>query len=154
MEERIPFTHILVPVDGSEPSINAGQLAIQIAVAHHIQITFMCVVDRIVAEGIAGATSATIEATCQELENKGQHYLEYLVRLARNRGIQTDQVIRRGIPHREIADLARERGVDLIAIGLVGHHGPQRTHIGSVATRVIESAPCPVIVVRHTPNRR
>jgi nucleotide-binding universal stress UspA family protein len=154
MEERSPFTHILVPVDGSESSINAGRLAIQIAATHNVRITFVCVVDRIIAEEIAGATSRTIEVTCQELENKGQHYLDYLCRLASNRGLQADQVIRRGIPHREIADLARELGVDLIAIGRVGRHGPHRVHIGSVAERVIESAPCPVLVVRHTAARR
>ena len=43
---------------------------------------------------------------------------------------------------------------DLIVIGRVGSHGPHRAHIGSVAERVIESAPCPVLVVRHTPARR
>ena len=154
MEERSPFTHILVPVDGSESSINAGRLAIQIATTYNVHITFVCVIDRIVAEAISGATSRTIEVTCQELENKGKHYLDYLSRLASNRGLQTAQVIRRGIPHREIADLARELGVDLIAIGRVGRHGPHRVHIGSVAERVIESAPCPVLVVRHIPTRR
>jgi nucleotide-binding universal stress UspA family protein len=154
MEERSPFTHILVAVDGSEPSINAGRLAIQIAATHGARITFVCVIDVIVAERLAEATAKTTEATCEELENKGQHYLDYLSRLARNRGLQPDQALRRGIPHREIADLARERGVDLITIGQIGHHGPHRVHIGSVAQRVIECAPCPVLVVRHTPARR
>jgi len=149
MEERSPFTHILVPIDGSEPSMNAGQLAIQIAATLRVRITFMSVVDSIIAEEIAGATSRTTEMICQELENKGQHYLDYLSRLARNRGLQTDQVIRRGIPHQEIAELARELGVDLIVIGRVGRHGAHRVHIGSVAERVVESAPCPVLVVRR-----
>jgi nucleotide-binding universal stress UspA family protein len=154
MEERSPFTHILVAVDGSEPSISAGRLAIQIAATHGVRITFLCVIDVIVAERLAEATAKTTEATCEELENKGQHYLDYLSRLARERGLQPDQVLRRGIPHREIADLARERGVDLIAMGQIGRHGPHRVHIGSVAQRVVECAPCPVLVVGHTPARR
>ena len=154
MEQRSPFTHILVPTDGSDTSINAGQLAIRIAATHHVQITFVYVVDQIVVDGMASATSRTTKAIREELENKGQRYLDYLSRLARDRGLQTDQVIRRGIPHREIAELAREMGGDLIVIGQVGTHGPQRTHIGSVAERVIESAPCPVLVVRRTPTRR
>jgi nucleotide-binding universal stress UspA family protein len=154
MEETSPFTHILVPTDGSDTSINAGRLAIQIAATLNVRITFAYIVDRIVVEGMAGATSRSTETICQELESKGQRYLDYLSRLAHNRGLQTDQVIRRGIPHREIAELAREREVDLVVIGRVGSHGPQRTHIGSVAERVIESAPCPVLVVRHTPARR
>jgi nucleotide-binding universal stress UspA family protein len=153
MEGRSPFTHILVPIDGSDTSMEAGKLAIQIAATHSVQITFLCVVDRIVAENIAAATARAIEETCQELEQKGRHYLDYLSRLARTRGLKASQVILRGIPHREIADLARARGVDLIVIGRVGGHGAQRVHIGSVAERVIASAPCPVLVVRHTPPR-
>jgi nucleotide-binding universal stress UspA family protein len=154
MEERSPFTHILVPVDGSEPSINAGRLAIRIAATHSVQITLVCVIDVIIAKKLAEATAKTVEATCQELESKGQHYLDYLSRLAHNRGLRPDQVIRRGIPHREIADLARERGADLIAMGRVGRRGPHRAHIGSVAARVIECASCPVLVVSHNATSR
>ena len=119
-----------------------------------MQITFVYVVDQIVVDGMAATTPQSAETICQELEGKGQHYLNYLSRLAGNRGLQTNLVIRRGIPHREIGELAREVGADLIVIGQVGSHGFQRAHIGSVAERVIESAPCPVLVVRLTPARR
>ncbi len=154
MEERSPFTHILVPTDGSETSINAGQLAIRIAATHNVPITFVYVVDSTVIDDIAGATSKTAERVRRELEDKGRRYLNYLSHLARGRGLQSDQVVRYGIPHSEIADLAREQGVDLIVIGQVGRRGPRRVLIGSVAERVIEYAPCPVLVVRHIPTRR
>ena len=154
MEERSPFTHILVPTDGSETSINAGRLAIQIAALHNIPITFVYVVDSAVVDEIAGVTSKTAEMVHRELEANGRRYLDYLSRLARDRGLQTDQVVRHGIPHSEIANLAREQGMDLIVIGQVGRRGPRRVLIGSVAERVIEYAPCPVLVVRHTPTRR
>ncbi len=154
MEERSPFTHILVPTDGSETSINAGRLAIRIAATYSVPITFVYVVDSAIADEIAGATSKIAETVHRELEAKGRHYLDYLSRLARDRGLQTGQVVRHGIPHSEIANLAREQGVDLIVIGQVGRRGPRRVLIGSVAERVIEYAPCPVLVVRHTPARR
>ena len=154
MEKRSPFTHILVPTDGSETSINAGRLAIQIATTHSVPMTFVYVVDSAIADEIAGATSKTAEMVHRELEAKGRRYLDYLSRMARDRGLQADQVVRHGIPHSEIANLAREQGVDLIVIGQVGRHGPRRVLIGSVAERVIEYAPCPVLVVRHTPARR
>jgi len=154
MEKRSPFTHILVPTDGSETSINAGRMAIQIAATHGVPITFVYVVDSTIAEEIAGATSRTTEMIRRELEAKGGRYLDYLARLARDRNLQTNQVVRHGIPHSEIADLAREQGVDLIVIGYVGRHGPRRVLIGSVAEHVVEYASCPVLVVRHTPARR
>ncbi|NLE45255.1 MAG: universal stress protein [Chloroflexi bacterium] len=154
MEERSPFTHILVPTDGSEPSVNAGWLAIQIAATHHIPITFAYIVDTLAAEKMASVTSRNTEAIYADLENKGRSYLEYLARLARNRGIDANQVTRRGIPHREIANLAREISADLIVIGQAGVGGPHRVDIGSVSRRVVESAPCPVLVARHPLPRR
>jgi nucleotide-binding universal stress UspA family protein len=154
MEKRGPFTHILVPTDGSKTSINAGRLAIQIAATHSVPITFVYVVDSTIVDEIAGATSKTTETVHRELEDKGRRYLDYLSRMARDRHLQADQVVRYGIPHSEIANLAREQGVDLIVIGQVGRRGPRRVLIGSVAERAIEYAPCPVLVVRHTPARR
>jgi nucleotide-binding universal stress UspA family protein len=153
MEERSPFTHILVPTDGSEPSISAGSLAIRIASTHRTPITFAYVVDTITAERMASATKRSIETIYEELENKGRSYLDYLTRLAHNRGLEADQVILHGVPHTEIADLARERHIDLIVIAFAGSHGPHRADIGSVSRRVIETAPCPVLVARPTPNR-
>ena len=154
MEERSPFTHILVPTDGSEPSVSAGVLAIRIAATHRVPITLMYVVDTAVAEKMAIATGRRVEIVHQDLASKAQTYLDYLARLAGRRGIPTDQVIRYGVPHREIADTARERGVDLIVVGLAGSHWPRQVDIGSVSKRVLESAPCPVLVTRDTAAAR
>ena len=154
MEERSPFTRILVPTDGSEPSISAGLLAIRIAATHDVPVVFLYVVDTVAAEKMAGATSRSVNAVTQDLADKGQSYLDYLARLARRRGLRTEQVVRYGIPHREIADMARERGVDLIVVGLSGSHWSHRVDIGTVSKRVLESAPCPVLVARHSPDQR
>jgi len=39
-------------------------------------------------------------------------------------------------------------GVDMIVMGSIGRRGMNRILIGSVAERVIEYAPCPVLVLR------
>jgi nucleotide-binding universal stress UspA family protein len=152
MEERSPFTHILVPTDGSETSIHAGRLAIQVAAASHARITLVYVVteDTAIVGKIAAAASKTLETTRRDLEDKGQRYLDYLSRLAQERNVQVEGMIRHGVPHNEIANLARERKADLIVIGRVGSHGPRSARIGPVAERVIEYAPCPVLVVSQT----
>ena len=148
MAAETPFSHILVPVDGSDASMHAGLLAMRIAGTHHIPITFVYVVDRAVVDRIAGASSASDDQTARELEEKGRHYLNYLAQQAQSKGLKTEQVIRRGIPHSEIISLARELSVDLIAIGQGSRSGPRRAMIGSVAARVVEYAPCPVLVVK------
>jgi nucleotide-binding universal stress UspA family protein len=153
MAAETPFSHILVPVDGSDASIHAGLIAMRIAATHRIPITFVYVVDRAVVDRIAVANSSSDEETAHELEEKGQRYLGYLALQARHRGLETDQVIRYGIPHSEIVGLARELGADLIAIGQSSRSGPRRALLGAVAGRVVESAHCPVLVVKPPTGR-
>jgi nucleotide-binding universal stress UspA family protein len=142
------FRHILVPTDGSQPSITAGRLAVQLAALHGARITFVYVVDDAVAEGLAGTSGRVTTQVRSELELSGRRYLDYLSRLASDAGLTPDQAIRYGVPYREIAELAREQGADLIVIAQVGSRGLRRVVIGSVTERVIEHASCPVLVVK------
>jgi len=154
MAERSPFNHILVPTDGSNTSVQAGRLAIQMAALHRSRLTLVYVLDSTIADEIAGVTAKKLDAVKQDLEAKGKSYLDYLVRLARASGVQAEQVIRHGTPYGEIANLARERDVDLVVIGRVGCRGARCALVGSVAERVIEYAHCPVLVVSQPPARR
>jgi nucleotide-binding universal stress UspA family protein len=154
MEQRSPFTHILVPTDGSENSVQAGRMAIQMAVLHRSRVTLVYVIDSATVDEIAGATAKTSAAIRRELEIQGRRYLDYLIRLAGASNVQAEQMVREGTPYREIADLARERNVDLIVIGRVGCRGARCALVGSVAERVIEYAHCPVLVVSQPPASR
>ncbi len=148
-----PFSHIIVPTDGSETSISAGQLAIHIASMCPTRITFVYVIDDKTTDEVSRTAHKAVEEVRAELIHTANRYLDYLSRLASQRGIATAQVIRYGIPHIEITELAREVNADLIVIGRVGGLGTQRLgRIGSVAGRVIEYAHCPVLTVRHTPH--
>jgi nucleotide-binding universal stress UspA family protein len=53
-----------------------------------------------------------------------------------------------GDPAGEIVALAGELGADLIVIGSHGGDALQRLLTGSVATKVVRDAPCPVVVVK------
>lgn len=152
METRnSPFSHILVPTDGSETSINAGKLAIHIASLCPTRITFVYVIDDKTAEEVSRTTRKTPDEVRAEFGDQARRYLDYLARLAAQQDVATDQIIRYGTPHVEITELAREVNANLIVIGRVGGLGTQRLgRIGSVAERVIEYAHCPVLTVRYT----
>ncbi len=46
-------------------------------------------------------------------------------------------------------DYAKKEKVDLIIVGCKGHHGRfRRALLGTVATKIVNEAPCPVLVVR------
>lgn len=153
MEDNSLFRHILVPTDGSENSVHAGRLAIQMAALHRSQMTLVYVVDSATVDEIAAATAKTSQAIRRELDIQGRRYLDYLIRLAGAGNVEAEQVIRQGVPYREIADLARERDIDLIVIGRVGCRGARCALVGSVAERVIEYAHCPVLVVSQPAKR-
>ena len=48
-----------------------------------------------------------------------------------------------------IVDYAKESGVDLIVMGTHGRGAVAHFFMGSVAERVVRTAPCPVLTVRH-----
>lgn len=72
-----------------------------------------------------------------------------LARLSQGLGATVPVLVRSpaGDPAAEIARYAREHHVDLIVIGTHGRTGMSRALLGSVAERVIRTAPCPVLAV-------
>jgi nucleotide-binding universal stress UspA family protein len=52
-------------------------------------------------------------------------------------------------PEIALLDYAREQGVDLIVTGTHGRGGMAHFFMGSIAERLVRSAPCPVLTVRH-----
>jgi nucleotide-binding universal stress UspA family protein len=142
------FHNILTPTDGSQPSMQAGKLAIRLAAFHQARLTFIYVVDDVVTGGLSESFGKAAKQVESDLESSGRRYLDYLCRLATASDVSADQVIRKGNPYQEIANFAREQQVDLIIIGQVGSRGLRRILIGSVTERVIEYAACPVLVVK------
>jgi len=71
-----------------------------------------------------------------------------------NRGIKAEAYIRVGYPFDEIVAMADHFNVDLIVIGSHGCSGMARLLVGSTAERVVEHAPCPVLVVKERRKRK
>jgi nucleotide-binding universal stress UspA family protein len=51
-------------------------------------------------------------------------------------------------PPSRIGRMAKEEGVDLIAIGSKGRGGAKAWVLGSTSSKVIEEAPCPILVIK------
>lgn len=66
----------------------------------------------------------------------------------RGRGCSVESVVREGYAATAIIDEATERGADLIVIGTHGLSGLQHMLLGSIAERVVQKAPCPVLTVK------
>jgi nucleotide-binding universal stress UspA family protein len=64
------------------------------------------------------------------------------------RGVEVEAVVREGYPATVIEEEAMRRKVDLIVIGTRGLSGIKHLLLGSIAERVVQKAPCPVLTVK------
>jgi len=137
---------ILVPTDGSEHSIRAAEYAIGFAKTHGAQLMLVYVVDEVVIDQFSRvAERDAIEA---ELKTDGQRFIRYVVGLAEKEDVKATSMLVKGRPFEQIVNLTKSFDIDLVVMGTYGRRGPERILIGSVAERVIEYAPCPVLVVK------
>jgi len=63
-------------------------------------------------------------------------------------GIKAEIVIKDGHPAEKIIEAAKESGAELIVVGSHGRHGAKKFLLGSVSSKVVEHAPCHVLVVK------
>ena len=67
---------------------------------------------------------------------------------ARKAGVRATALTLVGAPHDALNRAARRHKADLVVLGTHGRTGLSRFFLGSVASRVVATAPCPVLTVR------
>jgi nucleotide-binding universal stress UspA family protein len=96
-----------------------------------------------------GYVSPTVYEDMEAAARAGaQKQLRRLAEQAKRSGIRARPILLEGIAHERIAQAARSRKADLVVIGTHGRTGFARFFLGSVASRVLAIAPCPVLTVR------
>src|SRR5690606_7416239 len=63
------------------------------------------------------------------------------------------RAVRQGTPHIEIVQYAKELDIDLIVITTHGRTGLAHALMGSVAERIVRTAPCPVLTIHPTEHQ-
>ena len=136
---------ILVPIDFSESSNRTLEYATHIAVRENANLWLLHVFripDYVSTR--SGWGPGNIHSAQQEaLEN-----LNEVAQEVSSGGIKAKACFRVGHPVEEIVLMANDPEVDLVVIGSHGYSAIQRFLLGSTAGRVIEHAPCPVLVVK------
>jgi nucleotide-binding universal stress UspA family protein len=69
-------------------------------------------------------------------------------------GLAVHSHMAENLPSKEMVDLAKQLGIDLIVMGTKGLSGLKHVVLGSVAERVVRLAPCPVITVNDHASTR
>ena len=64
-------------------------------------------------------------------------------------GLDVHARVARGVPYVAIVRYARAHDIDLVVLATHGRTGLSHALMGSVAEKVVQMAPCPVLTVKH-----
>jgi nucleotide-binding universal stress UspA family protein len=143
------FQRIVVPTDFSSTAEAAWSLARRLAGAVGAEIVLAHVLVETAAFSEGPFTMASVREVYASTRKWAEEAIERWAAEARSAGLTVRTVLRTGVPHEEIAALAREEKADLIVIGTHGRGGLDRVLLGSVADRVVRVGACPVLCVRE-----
>jgi len=142
------FKHIIVPIDGSDFSLQAVDLAASLAKEQGANCTVFMVVDIVQAAALASATPDLVNAWFKTLEEQAEAAVSAAVSRMRSAGVEANGEIAEGYPPDLIMDVAKRNQADLIVMGSHGRSGLKRLFLGSVAESVLRTSLIPVLIVR------
>ena len=153
------YRRILVPIDGSAPSLLGLQQAIGLAKDQRARLRILNVVDvlAITPMLIEPAAAADLTNILDSLREEGRKALGKAAALAAKSGVkaQTVQVeSSAGAVSDAILSDARRSRADVIVMGTHGRRGLNRLLLGSDAERVLREATVPVLLTRGGGRKR
>jgi nucleotide-binding universal stress UspA family protein len=135
---------ILVPVDGSPPSLSALEHALTLAEEGDAIIDLLHVDGHDTFE-VGGVTPIAPRAREEVERMMAESFAQAQAAL----GSRVAFLTLSGDPVRRIVETASAGAYDLIVMGTHGRIGRLRSLLGSVADAVVRNAPCPVLTVRE-----
>ncbi len=146
-EHLLPYKQILLATDFSAHARRAGQRAREMADKYQARLSLVHVFDDfILYDDFYEPVVEERFALQQSLQDAAE---QQLATLADELGIENTADVRLlvGSPKATIISHAKEHDIDLIVVGSHGRHGLERL-LGSVASGIVNSAPCDVLTVR------
>ena len=145
----ITINRILAPVDFSDASAHAIELATHLAGRYESRITALHAVSPPITPypGLAAVDPRTDPLLGEPGRRRMCTDILERFREARAAGIGVDVLVHVGQPAREILDCAATLAADLIVMGTHGHGGFEHLLLGSVTEKVLRRATCPVLTV-------
>jgi universal stress protein A len=148
--EAIMFKRILVPMDFSPPSDAALEYARSVAARYGSSLHLLHVAeDPYRAFYSAEVFVPEIEGLREEILSDTDKRLKDRMRPSDVTELHATAQSIIGTPAGSIVEYAARHDIDLIVMGTHGRGGMAHLLMGSVAERVVRTAPCPVLTVRE-----
>ena len=147
---------ILYPTDFSEYSLAALPYAVALAQQNDAELYCLHIVEMPTEEYLTGDYMVPLDVPHVPEDRILRTARARLERFVSEHLSEIDKVTPRvltGTPFVEIIRYAREQSIDMIVIGTHGHSALAAMLLGSVAEKVVRTAPCPVLTVRDPSHK-
>jgi nucleotide-binding universal stress UspA family protein len=148
----IMFTHILCPTDLKDRVLPALQKAVQIAHQFNAKITMLNVHDEFINKQereMLRVSFDSLKASYAKVAIESREQMRAAIQTLHAEDIQVNYMLREGKPAKKIVKVAQKLGVDLIIMATDGRDNLKDFVTGTITERVINNAPCPVLVIRY-----
>ncbi len=135
---------VILGVDGSEASDQAMEWVLGEAKCREFEVVVVSVAEMLSTLSLQKEYSEVFERLLQA----PRKLMEDAVETLRQAGIAARGVVEPGRPANVIADMARKEKADMVVVGSLGKHAVDRLLLGAVSAKLVEMAPCTVVVVR------
>jgi nucleotide-binding universal stress UspA family protein len=142
-----PYRRILVGTDGSACSERAADHAVYLArsLGARLYAVNSVNVERAFSAGIHFGEAVT------ELEKTGREATAAIKSMADAAGVECEEILASGRPHRAIIQTADEVDADLVVVGSTGMTSLERALIGSESENLMRFSKRPVLII-HQPS--
>ena len=146
----IILKNILVATDFGEASDAALAYGRDLARSYDSTLHVLHVADDVVVRFAGEFSMAALPDVQAQVEESARDQMKALVTGEDKHQLRARPVVVTSLsPAETIVEYARAHNVDLIVMGTHGRRGFDHLLMGSVAERVLRTAPCPVLTVRH-----
>lgn len=137
-----------MPIDGSDHAERALDFALDLAHRYSAEIQLLAVVPPVFlpAHSFDLVKSQAIADAINQLEDWFRGVLSKVEAKAKKTNLTVSTKLEHGSPDERIVEVAK-LGFDIIVMGSRGL-GSRGYGLGSVSSRVVDSAPCPVLIVK------
>lgn len=152
--DKIKFSKILVPIDGSLSSLTAAKYAINFATTYDSEIFFLAVVPSQIKHGDAsGIFGMVTPSYLDQYKKEAEKWFDQIIDDVKIQSydinkIATDVITTPMSTVGAIVHYAEKENINIIILGSSGKTGFKRMLLGSTASGVVTYAHCPVFVVR------
>jgi nucleotide-binding universal stress UspA family protein len=153
-KDMVKIERILFPTDFSSTAEHALQYALSLASLHKAKLYVMHVIVTPDSPVMFGEEGESISPPSSEkMEADAKKAAQQLIPEQYTKELEIENIIVRGTPLKAILECAKSHNIELLIMASHGRKGISHMLMGSLAEKVVQMAPCPVLTIKHPDHK-